>query len=159
MQKHEFLNNYSVYPINSKYTQLSNPDGTWNPNDDPEVQFGGLWELLFANEGTFFKTEGYEPENIYEAGSLIPYRDNNGLSKDKMQRMLGHNAGGRYTSVSSNWFGGIYYRLQSAVYGAGSSRAIQLWGINPGLITRATFSVDGRTEPANRLMRIWRRIN
>lgn len=81
----------SLYPPGTgTYIQLSEPDGTWNEAEDPEVKFPGTdWVQIFDSEGIFFRTEwAEEPTQYYKNNVLTPYRTN-GLAEDKVQRMTG----------------------------------------------------------------------
>jgi len=158
MQSGTIISKSTFHKIGEKYIQLSNPDGTWNSDEAPENKFGGLWSLILANEGTFFKTEGHEPAQIYDNNVLEAYRIN-GLSKAINQRITG--------SVTNNIHMGAVGAgalNQNHYHTAGDNRTS---GFRWGTITfdnatspsaRTTTDTAGRTEPQNRLMRIWQKM-
>ncbi|PTY39245.1 phage tail protein [Brachyspira hampsonii] len=48
----------SIKPIGSVYFQIAKEDGSFDDNESPENLFGGVWELQYADEGIFLRTEG-----------------------------------------------------------------------------------------------------
>ena len=151
------------YPAGKgKYIQLSEPDGTFDEDEEPEVKFGGTWVLIFDDEGTFFKTEGHEPAQIYDSGELEDYRIN-GLRKDKSQLIYGsamsRSIRGDVASLADGVF---YWTVETGTSSVGTStsgtalRFHFLSRLSPN--ARTTVDYEGRTEPQNRLMRIWKRV-
>ena len=168
----ERLENYpleNLYPIGERYIQLPEPDGSFPAAKSPENKFGGEWVCIFDDEGVFFRTEWTdEPEEYYNSGSLVPYRVD-GLSEDKMQRLYGnilnHGPGGfnrNFNSSNITQSGAIYMHTFSGDrYSSGSGDSVARGlrfesSLSP--YSKTTADTDGRTEPKNRLMRIWERI-
>jgi hypothetical protein len=152
----------TIYPVGITIHQYPNNNGTWNSDEEPDVLFPGTtWEKQFNDEGIFFKTEGYEPTNIYDNGSLVSYRID-GLSKDKVQRMTGYvrfNAPGRDQGTSAN---GVFSRdalgRKTSTSSSGNRGIDDLYfntASSPS--ARTTENTDERSEPQNRLFRIWKR--
>jgi len=146
------------YPVGERYIQYPEPDGTFDSNKSPETKFGGEWVCIFADEGTFFKTEGHEPAQIYDNNVLVSYRVN-GLSKDKSQRLYGHVSGN--CNVWNPPHGGVHLHSGSNGIsgGSGGSPAATIHFMSErSPSARTTTDTAGRTEPQNRLMKIWERI-
>jgi len=154
-----------LYPVNKgRYIQFPNDDGSWDVEEDPNIKFPDtLWETVFdeTGEGTFFKTEGHEPTQMYDSGNLVPYRVN-GLSKDKSQRMFGRLQA--HYLVFDDWHirDGVFSApwdssLSQANSGGNSARRGIIFDSMYSSSARTTTDTAGRTEPQNRLMRIWLR--
>lgn len=160
-----------LYPIGERYIQLPEPNGTFSDAKSPEVKFGGEWACIFDTEGAFFKTEGHEPTQYYKNNVLTPYRDANGLAEDKVQIMSG--TLGRSSLNNCGWSRNTDYKGTgvfatpsgtdgtSSVHGLSSGNYLR---VHPTFNSRlspnakTTLNTNGRTEPVNRLMRIWERF-
>jgi len=167
------IKNYidQIYPINKgRYIQFPNDDGSWDVEEDPNIKFPDtLWETVFDDEGTFFRTEwgteNGEPVQIYDNDELKLYRID-GLSKSVNQRMTGDinmgDARSLILSTAGNWQGALTI---SSIYGPSSrpdgGAGAGYYGIrfenNLSPSARTTTNTAGRTEPQNRLMKIWLR--
>ena len=157
-----------LYPVGERYIQLPEPDGTFSSAKSPEVKFGGEWACIFDEEGVFFKTEGHEPTQYYKADSdgtptLTPYRNDNGLAEDKIQYITGDlRIWGAAAGPSSSYGTGQVKFIQNTGnrYSSGVGGNAPLFTISPiySPYNKSTSNLDGRTEPTNRLMRIWERV-
>ena len=167
----ERLENYpleNLYTIGERYIQLPEPDGTFSSAKSPEFKFGGEWACIFDEEGVFFKTEGHEPTQYYKADSagtptLTPYRNANGLAEDKIQYITGDlRIWGAAAGPSSSYGTGQVRFIQNTGnrYSSGVGGNAPLFTISPiySPYNKSTSNLDGRTEPTNRLMRIWERV-
>jgi len=167
----ERLENYpleNLYTIGERYIQLPEPDGTFSSAKSPEFKFGGEWACIFDEEGVFFKTEGHEPTQYYKADSagtptLTPYRNANGLAEDKIQYITGDlRIWGAAAGPSSSYGTGQVRFIQNTGnrYRSGVGGNAPLFTISPiySPYNKSTSNLDGRTEPTNRLMRIWERV-
>lgn len=146
-----------LYPIGERYIQLPEPDGTFSSAKSPEVKFGGEWVCIFDDEGVFFKTEGYEPANFYKNNVLTSYRTN-GLSEDKMQRLYGRIS----FKAQPQWgregvFASSYTYAERHESGKSGGQML-IFNSTESQYARTTTDTAGRTEPTNRLMRIWERV-
>ena len=69
-----------IAPIGCHYTQYAEEDGTFDDNKSPENLFGGVWQLMYANEGVAFITEGgFSDENRV-----------NGIQEDAIKNIMGY---------------------------------------------------------------------
>jgi len=164
-QREDYNESMNKMPVNSTYIQFPHmEDGVYEgfrEEDEPAELFGGVWFQMFEEEGSFFKTEGYEPEEIYENKSLISSRDPlTEISKDRTQLTLGM---ARFSHTGLNSSNGAMDHEQSittSLAAVGSAVTVlrhlyfnSSWSNN----SRTTTNTAGRTEPQNRLIRIWKR--
>jgi len=120
---------------------LSEPNGTWNDADKPEIKFGGTWELIHNTEGVFFRTEG----SIFESSRLI-----NGLQKQDWK-------GQYWSSFNQGYQHPEYFMGKDMVTPQGNVFS-GYWSA-PGNVLKVRWQTDSEAEirPNNRLMRIWLR--
>lgn len=95
---------------------------------------GTLWELMFDDEGTFFRTEGNE-SSLFGSGT-------------QGYAIESHRHGGdtyrSYTNKPAGLSGMGTYDYKSYIYSNGS--------------TYTSYAGGSETRPSNRTIRIWRRI-
>lgn len=139
----------AVYPVGCFYVQYpdaaSNTDAIAFPTAyRPETLFGGTWVEQFNTEATFFRTGGTDGQTR-----------TNGLSADQFQ---GHRQDASSVAGFSNFASGA----------SGGSMAIstpggvyQIWSSQTGSPvsdgTNGTPRTGTKTEPINRLMKVWKR--
>ncbi|MFV0481352.1 MAG: hypothetical protein ACK5LP_05150 [Campylobacteraceae bacterium] len=127
-------------PVNATYVQF--PD-----DPTPSSLFGGTWELKYANEGIFFRTEG---------GNALAF--GGGVQQDAIRDIVGsfgpftNTTGGHATTT------GIYTlsATSGTAYGGGGGR-----GDGSYIESKASNTVPTATEnrPINRTIRVWKRIS
>jgi hypothetical protein len=124
------------YPVGCFYTQYpnaaSNDDATAFPTAyRPATLFGGTWVEQFATDATFFRTGGTDGQTR-----------TNGLSADQMQG---------FAIASHNNYTGGYANAN----GDGPTGNVNKTPIADG--TNGTPRIGAKTEPINRLFKIWKR--
>jgi len=169
-QREDYNESMNKMPVNSTYIQFPHmEDGVYEgfrEEDEPAELFGGVWFQMFEEEGSFFKTEGHEPAQIYDNNELKDYRID-GLSKSVNQRMTGAydsgngNSGARAVGGSSSGAITIKRVAGTLLYNSVSWSAQYIIGFDldskDSPSARTTTDTAGRTEPQNRLIRIWKR--
>jgi len=149
------------YPVGSRYIQFPQTDGSWNTAEEPETKFGGTWEIIFKEEGVFFRTEGgTADEEIRNAGTSDVYTPRtNGIQGDAVRNVSGYlgwlaeGRGYNGTSVS-----GAFYRT-SAGAGGGMDSSGWYWNLyNQYFSASRVVPTASENIVKNRLIRIWERI-
>lgn len=161
-QKEDYNANQSMFneivdmffPIGAgKYIQISETDGTFPEEDEPEVKFGGTWELVFDDEGVFFRTEGGDAdESRSEETGIQPSAL--GTHRHLVIVVANYNTStcnADYAIASNSSEGSdTEYELDSnTLYDANAGRS--------SLPVEGVYS-ENETRSINRLIRVWRRI-
>ena len=138
-----------IYPIGSTYIQVSEEDGTFDDNKSPENLFGGVWELMYADEGITLRTEGgFSNENRIDGIQGDAIRNITG-SMWSISREFGYSGGGNgvFTKYTQDYSGQYAYPNSD-------------WGDCRGVDFNASLQVPVGSDVRmiNRQMRILRRI-
>ena len=147
-----------AYPIKSTYTQYPNDRGVFDKTETPKALFGGDWELLFSNEGVFFRTEGGLSEDpTIPIGGGTGINRINGVQGDAIKNMTGQiRTTGRkgLFDVSTGSFS------LSGNIDNNSNANLSTFSGSPNVDLNSYGSVKTALEnrPTNRLIKIWQRI-
>ena len=119
----------------------------------PAVLWGGTWELAFAGEGVFFRTEG-DGADVFEGD----------IQLDQMQQITGqlnvlglrHANRGLAIGVSGAFSYGRNFNRYSTAQAFGGNGGVEVLFDNtnsPGV------RVGVENRPRNRTVRVWRRLS
>jgi hypothetical protein len=149
----------ALYPIGYQYVMHAvaasdDPDVAFPVAQRPEAMWPNTtWELLWADGGVFFRTEGTGGFTDVDTGRV------DGLQRDQMQRITGATNSYICASTSGGTVGAVTMTYLSRQFGSGSTGFYNNLSINSANSpdARASASTAGETRPTNRLFRIYRR--
>jgi len=160
------IKSIDYYPVGSLYTQYAvaadnDLDVAMPVAGRPATLFGGTWEKLYDDEGTFFCTEGYDYDDASSANKRA-----SGLMPDQGQKLTGRFSTRKaHTDQSlATGSGGVFSLVNrgssSATIERGGSQSPRdkiFFDSSGSPNARTSHTTAGRTVPRNRLMRVWRR--
>ncbi|EKV58135.1 hypothetical protein [Brachyspira hampsonii] len=137
----------SIKPIGSVYFQIAKEDGSFDDNESPENLFGGVWELQYADEGIFLRTEGGNSnENRVD-----------GVQGDAIRNMTGTFQYGVQSSANqTNLYSGVLYQGTN-LYPVAQTTTSSLYG-GGGFKASNQVPTGSEVTVINRWMRIHKRI-
>lgn len=137
-----------IKPIGAYYTQYAKKDGSFDDNESPENLFGGTWQLMYADEGVGFITEGgFSNENRV-----------NGIQQDAIKNITGsiYNIYSERQSSSNEQFGALSW-AENTIY---SMSVYSGKGARTGIVFNAgkVVNTGSNVRIKNRQIRIFLRI-
>ncbi|ASJ21492.1 hypothetical protein [Brachyspira hampsonii] len=137
----------SIKPIGSVYFQIAKEDGSFDDNESPENLFGGVWELQYADEGIFLRTEGGNSNENRVSG----------VQGDAIRNMTGTFQYGVQSSANqTNLYSGVLYQGTN-LYPVAQTTTSSLYG-GGGFKASNQVPTGSEVRGINRLMRIYKRI-
>lgn len=141
----------AAHPVGSYYSQYTNENGNFVDAYSPSKMFGGVWQLVDSDKGTFYRTEG--------GNSMDRGRNANGVQGDAIRNVSGHivyndDLGGTSALTGGGVFynGGAALTMNTRITQSGSRAA----SVYIDLSRQVPTGLENR--PINRLIRIWHRI-